>query len=231
MIFSWTPEQIRFFLDASAKSDYDRLLAARIREAAPEAETICDAGCGLGGLSLALSARFSSVTAIDCSENAIGCLREQIAGKGVDNVAAIQADLMTYTPPTPFDAMVFCYFGQTEEILQIASRCCRGTVLLVKRNYDRHRFALQTEKHTRDTADSAAVVLRERGIRFRREDLETEFGQPFRSLSDAVRFFRLYDGGAVTEAAVREKLLATGDKEFPFYFPQKKRVSLLWFRQ
>ena len=231
MVFSWTPEQIRFYLDASARSDYDRLLAARIREAAPEAETICDAGCGLGGLSLALSAQFSSVTAIDCSKNAITCLRERIAAQGLGNVRAMQEDLMTYTPPTPFDAMVFCYFGQTEEILQIASHCCRGTVLLVKRNYDSHRFTLQKEKHTRDTADSAAEVLRERGIRFRREDLETEFGQPFRSLSEAVRFFELYDGGTVTQAAVREKLQATVDKEFPFYFPQKKRVSLLWYRQ
>ena len=231
MVFSWTPEQIRFFLDASAKSDYDRLLAARIREAAPEAETICDAGCGLGGLSLALSARFSSVTAIDCSERAITCLREQIAAQGVPNITPMQADLMTYAPPKPFDAMVFCYFGQTEEIVKIASRCCRGTVLLVKRNYDSHRFTLQKEKHTRDTADSAAEVLRERGIRFRREDLETEFGQPFRSLSDAVRFFALYDGGAVTEKAVRERLQETGDAAFPFYFPQKKQVSLLWYRQ
>lgn len=227
MKFLWTKEQIRFLLDASEKSDYDRLLAERIRSAAPNAESICDAGCGLGGLSMELAARFSSVTAVDCSENALRCLRER--AEKTKNLNILQADLSEYVPESPFDAMVFCYFGQTEQILEIARRCCTGTVLLVKRNYDTHRFSLRAGRHHRDTADSAAAFLHAQGIVFRREDLETEFGQPFRSLSDAVRFFTLYGGESVSEAAVRKRLQTTSDPEFPYYFPQKKRVSLLWY--
>lgn len=37
--------------------------------------------------------------------------------------------------------MVFCLFGGTEEILDIAARQCGGTALVVRRDFRQHQFS------------------------------------------------------------------------------------------
>lgn len=53
-MFRWNKDMIRFLQDASEFCDYHGNLAARIMQELPDGD-ICDAGCGLGYLSLALS--------------------------------------------------------------------------------------------------------------------------------------------------------------------------------
>lgn len=56
-------------------------------------------------------------------------------------------------------------------------------------------------------------------------------GQPFRTLSDARRFFELYrqpdDTTPITDALLQTRLTATGREDFPFYLPQSRRFGLL----
>lgn len=226
MSFDWTENRIRFFLDAAKKSGYYRILAERIHAVLPGAERICDAGCGLGDLALALAEFYPDVTAADSSPAAIRTLKSRL----VPGVHAIEADLREYVPEKPFDAMVFCYFGGMEEILSIARRCCRGTVFIVKRNYSRHRFSLSDLPDRTHGADAAAEFLRQQGIPFVREDMALEFGQPFRSLADAKLFFEIYGSSAEGSEVYTEKMIHTEDEEFPYYFPQAKPVSLFWFK-
>lgn len=226
MSFVWTEDRIRFFLDAAGESDYYRILASRIHAALPDARRICDAGCGLGDLALALAEFYPDVTAADNSPAAIRTLKSRL----VPGVRAVEADLTAYTPDVPFDAMVFCYYGGMEEILSIARRCCRDTVFIVKRNYLAHRFSPADRPDRTHGADAAAEFLRQRGIPFAREDLAPEFGQPFRSLADAKLFFESYDPGAHSDEALIGKLKRTEDEKFPYYFPQTKPVSLFWFK-
>ena len=67
------------------------------------------------------------------------------------------------------------------------------------------------------------------GIPHTGETLTLQMGQPFRSLDDACRFFEIYErsGAAVTEEAVRARLTATGDDEFPWYLPQPKVMGII----
>ena len=56
-------------------------------------------------------------------------------------------------------------------------------------------------------------------------------GQPFRSLSDAVRFFRLYDPvEAMSETEVLSRLTETDDPVFPFYLSAKRPVGMIVLR-
>ncbi len=50
----WTEESIAFLRDAAAINRYYETIAERIAPQLPENAHICDAGCGIGELSLSL---------------------------------------------------------------------------------------------------------------------------------------------------------------------------------
>lgn len=231
-MFRWTQDQIRFLEDAARTTEYHRLLAAQLAELLPKDAKICDVGCGLGHLSELLCASFSRVTAVDCSETAIDAFRARLGEKTPENLEIFCADAFSLPQDLRFDAMIFCYFGSLPDVLRIARRHCEGSVVIVRRNYGTHRFDLGGHPRLRASASDTLETLRSLGIRCERVTLAPEFGQPLRSVEDAVQFFRLYRRDPAQEIRAEEvvkRLVKTGDPEFPYYFPQKKDVSILRF--
>ena len=195
MMQAWTPEGMAFLQDAMACCGYYPALARRIAPYLPKQAHVCDAGCGLGGLSVALLPYCRHVTAVDRAAAPLENLRQR-AGHD-PRLTVRQGDIRCLPPETPYDAMVFCLFGDVEEALTVARQQCRGTVLLIRRDYAYHRFSTGRVPVGFTAADSEDT-LRHLGLSYRMERFSLEFGQPFRSLEDAQRFFRLYDrsGGA-----------------------------------
>lgn len=74
-MFVWTPDMIRFMQAANERNDYHARLAAILAPKLSNCRTLCDAGCGLGALSAALSPYFASITAADVSGEALDVLR------------------------------------------------------------------------------------------------------------------------------------------------------------
>ena len=87
--------------------------------------------------------------------------------------------------------MVFCLFGGTDEILDIAARQCGGTALVVRRDFRQHQFSSGVRMAGHTAADMEQE-LRRRGLTCTLRRFTLEFGQPFRSVEDALAFFRLY---------------------------------------
>ena len=141
-MFSWSADTVRFMADACRRTDFHEKLTALLLPYLKPTDHICDAGCGLGYLSLALSSHAAHITAAERDAAALAVLRQELDARGVANVTPLCADVLAYTPPVPFDAMVFCFFGSMEEILAAALRQCRGTVLAVVRDDVCHRFSL-----------------------------------------------------------------------------------------
>lgn len=73
--------------------------------------------------------------------------------------------------------MVFCLFGDVEEALTVARQQCRGTVLLIRRDYAYHRFSTGRVPVGFTAADSEDT-LRHLGLSYRMERFSLEFGQP-----------------------------------------------------
>ena len=136
-----------------------------------------------------------------------------------------QGDIRCLPPETPYDAMVFCLFGDVEEALTVARQQCRGTVLLIRRDYAYHRFSTGRVPVGFTAADSEDT-LRHLGLSYRMERFSLEFGQPFRSLEDAQRFFRLYDRSGAVEPPLHRLVPGPGP-EFPYYLPNRKDLCLL----
>ena len=233
-MFVWTPDMIRFMQAANEKSDYHARLAAILAPKLSGCRTLCDAGCGLGALSAALSPYFDAITAADVSGGALDVLRQTIRERQLANITPLQCDLLASEDRTQYDAMVFCFFGRLAEILPVARRQCAKTVIIIKKNYALHRFSLTEQPIRGETAPAACGALRTMGVPFEFDARELEHGQPFASLDDAVRFFRIYSRdeapGTITPESVLPRLRRTDDARYPYYLPQTKRLGILTIR-
>ncbi len=221
----WTDESIAFLRDAAAMNRYYETIAEKIAPKLSENACVCDAGCGIGELSLALKPYCRHVTAVDADELAIKTLKAHL----IDGVAALCGDVEALAPKEPYDAMVFCLFGRTEDTLRIAKKQCHGRIFLVKRDYSHHRFSAGKVSLGEYTAGSTEVLLREKSIPYTVERFTAEFGQPFHSIEAAERFFALYnrsESEALSKDEIKARLTAGPSAEFPYYLPHEKALSL-----
>ncbi len=221
----WSPDAVRFMRDASEYGDHYARLSEHLMRWLPTDGHICDAGCGLGYLAQALAERCRRVTAVDRSEAAIAALRTRHLPPNLEPVCG---DAFRMRPEYVFDAMTFCYFGNTDEILHLARCRCKGPVVMVKRDCSEHRFSLRPEKAHRDLRVAAEALLERNKIPFHSERLSLEFGQPFRSLEDAIAFFRLYNPQAeIPRDWVAGRLISTGRTDFPLYLPETRKMAVI----
>lgn len=231
-MYHWTADGIGWMADASRQTDFYRLLAAELAPYLKPEDRICDAGCGLGFLSLALSPYVRSVTAAERDPQALAVLERELSRRQIENVYPCCTDVLTHTPPQRYDAMVFCFFGSMDELLAVASAQCRGRVLVVKRDHTDHRFTV-TKQPLDGThgVEAACRRLEELGIPYDLKRTAFRFDQPFRSWEDARRFFALYrrgdDAALITDDFLRERLERTDDPQFPWRLPSLRRLGLL----
>ena len=230
-MFYWDEERVRFMEDAAAWGDFHARLAAELAESLPPESRICDAGCGTGHLSLALSPYVRQVTAVDVSQQVLSLLADNCRKRNVTNIHIRCGDIHSLPPEQPYDAMVFCFFGHMDEILSLAAAQCRGTVLAVMRSDSCHRFSAGRPVMRCGGYTRGRETLRALGIPFQAREMELPMGQPFRSLADARRFFELYrrdgDDTPITDEFLHQRLTATDRADFPLYLPQNRRFGLL----
>lgn len=226
----WTDEAIRLMERAASRSAYYDEIADLICAHLPAGSRVCDAGCGLGHLSLALAARGMSVTAVDISEAALAVLRRLRREHDID----IRCGRVEETvPDTPYDAMVFSLFGSVEEVIRTAKAQCRGDVFIVARNDGAHRFSVRRHALSHPGYGDMRRVLSALGIKNEGVTLAPEIGQPFRNIEEARRFFALYsrdDAAMITDQFLRERLVHTGDPDFPLYLPHRRQLGVMHFR-
>lgn len=228
-MFNWSPDAVRFMADACRRTDFHEKLTAMLLPYLGGAAHVCDAGCGLGYLSLTLAPHFKCVTAAERDNRALDVLCGELSARRVRNVIPLCTDVLTYTPSEKFDAMVFCFFGSMEEILDTARRQCSGSVAAVVRDDTCHRFSGAPRRPGRHSFGRACAVLEEHGVPYTAQRAALEFPQPFRTLDDARAFLALYGGGESAEAALRTQLVSTGDTDFPWLLPGVRRFGILAF--
>lgn len=233
-MFNWEKDGIRFMKDASEVTSYNRKLAKEIRSYVTKESRICDAGCGLGYLSIELAPFVKEVVSVERDPNALAVLEEVSQKKNIQTIRPLCGDAMQLSKEECFDAMVFCFFGNTDEILEIAKKHCRGTVIAIKKNYSRHRFSVGNHAFLHDGYEKAQARLLELGIPFEGKELELEFGQPFRSFEDARVFYEIYSQDrqkeVITDEFLKEKLVETGDETFPYYMPHRRKLGMVVFQ-
>ena len=228
----WEKDMVRFMRDASEYGTYHQELANRLSPYLNKKMHICDAGCGLGYLSLALAPHVASVTGVERHPDASAVLTENSRRLGIPNVIARCGPIETTRPERPYDAMVFCFFGGIGEILSISREQCRGRVFIITRNYITHRFSVGEHRNGSYGRRTSRETLEKLGIPFEESTLSLEFGQPFRSFEDVRRFYEAYsmdaDKTVITDEFLMDKLVR-GEGVFPYYMPHRREAAILTF--
>ena len=228
----WTEESAallwRAYMHGWAAKRLADWIASRLKPPA----RICDAGCGVGALSLALARRGFSVTALDISKIALEQLRKS-EDPALARTNVLCADAKAHTPDKPYDAMVFCFFGGMEECLRIAKRCCVGDVFYISRDYDLHRFSVGSHPVRCGGYRQACETLDALAIPYQAETFALNMGQPFESLEEARGFFALYsrdgDPALITDEFLKSRLVPSQDRDFPLYLPHMRKCGMLRF--
>ena len=229
----WSSDMIRFMEDASVYGTYYEQLAQKMLPNLSCDAHICDAGSGLGYLSLALSSRVLQVTAVEKHPAAAAVLSENCRNRNIRNVISRCGNIDELVPAEKYNAMVFCFFGRSCQILKLAKAQCLGDIFVFTRNYTNHRFSAGNLPTGWEGYPELRTLLEELGIPSHQETFCLEFGQPLRNLADARRFFELYskdpDKSLLTDDFLQSKLVNTGREDFPFYLPQQKQLAFLHF--
>lgn len=221
-MFLWTEESAAFWNDSAAYTNSYDLLAQKAAAYLPPGGTLFEGGCGLGHLSVALAKRGYHVTAMDLSPLPLRYI------PGTSGLTVRQGDAFALPPQEVYGSGLFCFFGGVPETLAWARAHCRDTLVLFKKNWSTHRFTKDPGAVRKFNYPLTCAELERLGVPFTAETFDVDMGQPFRSLPDAVRFFRLYDPGtAVAEAEALSRLTETGDPVFPYYLPARRPVGMI----
>ena len=230
-MYFWSPESIRFRIDAAEQTGYDDAIIAQLLPELSGETHVCDAGCGLGYTSLALARHCARVTAVDTSPAALDVLRANMLSRNMPNIDVVEGDLYAMQPERKYDAMVFCFFGRVEETLRAAKAQCTGTVYMIKKNWLNHRFTPGAVPLGRFTFQQTLKELDTLQVPYRARTVPVEMGQPFRSLEDAVRFFELYrqQGDEEENASdrVKQLLTTTNAEVYPYFLSASSELGIV----
>lgn len=229
----WSPEIVRFMEDAASESEYFAKLAGLVTEGLHTGGRICDAGCGMGQLAAEMARLGYSVDAIDSSPAAIAAACGLVQREGLGgSVSAYEADYRTYRGNAPFDRMVFCLSASVSNAFAAACAVRAKSLVVVNKVHPRMEYKSECLVGRPILSDAHAEFfdLKTAGIVCSVCEIELEYGQPFRTLDDARRYFSLfrtrkYPLGA-TDRDLRHELEERRSEAFPWYLPVTRRLSI-----
>lgn len=229
-MFQWTQETISWMLNASCYNHYHRNLALYLLKFLDKEESVCDMGCGIGLLSMELARRCRHVTALDWDSLALSVLKD----RPLPNLNIVCENAMEHVPEQPYDTVICCLFGTGQQLLEQWERDIGRKMIVIKSEETQRGFSLAQKKRRKESIYDVYQTFQAAGAAGYVEQVELEYGQPFRSLMDAIRFFIYYN--CLTEQtgdkdrfleSVKKALHVTGDPVYPYYYPRKKRLGVM----
>lgn len=221
----WSADAVGFMRDASEYGSFYAQLREELLPFLSKDDTICDAGCGLAYLAQAIAGDCRRIVAVDRAEAAIKAVRGRVLPRNMEPICA-----NAFTLTEHFEVLLCSYFGRGEEILRLRETLAPKRTIVIQRSCAAHRFSIG-EAEDRHGWQGLDALLNERGIPYKKKEIALEFGQPFRCLSDAVRFFVLYNksDSHVTEQAVAARLTPLNDAKYAYYLPQMREMGIYIF--
>ncbi|MBR2696210.1 MAG: class I SAM-dependent methyltransferase [Parasporobacterium sp.] len=236
MLYNWNKETFTWFQEASDYTGYNRNLAELIKPYLEGCKTILDLGCGMGLVDFELAPDFEEITCVDISEEPIGYIQNRAAKLGIPNLRAVCADggekenLKKLIPDLPKDAVLALFHGEVERIGETyLSYAAKKMILVVHGSAYGTTGPKAYRVRKCCDVDSTRAWLESHGLTYQFQEAELEFGQPHRSIEDAVAFTRVFTKNAPDEEIeeyARSHVIETGRDDFPFYTPKIRKFGL-----
>lgn len=226
MHVAWNEETIAWFKAASVYTGFHRKLADRLRDTVSGAELMYDIGCGLGLLSQELAGEVGRIACMDMNREALASLEEDAVVRGIGNISAMQGDCYRTEPVC--DVILMSYFGSSS--LEFFLPFCKQLISIVDLDEGSSLGGkeLSGSNRKRQTAVKLERQLKEAGRRYTLEPVSLEFGQPFVSKPDAMRFLQVYYGCTPEEAEayMDGRLVKSEQAPYAYYLPYTKHMGV-----
>ncbi|MGN1001780.1 MAG: class I SAM-dependent methyltransferase [Oscillospiraceae bacterium] len=224
MLFQWDERVIRWQVDASEYTGYHKAMAELLKRYIPDGGTLCDMGCGLALSDFYLAPALRSVTCVDVDANALAFVRRRAEERGFRNVSTMESDGLKVRGE--WDTVLAQFHGSIETMGVPYLRMARERLIIVTHGNTVGSTgpAAYREKKCCNTGTTKAW-LDAHGWTYTQENGCLEFGQPHRSLEDAVAATAAYCPNAPEEELreyVKSTVEPTGDPEFPLYTPKER---------
>ena len=223
MLLKWNDDTIRWYITANEYTGFFRNIADTITPMLSGYRTMCDIGCGLGLVDLELHSVMERIDCIDINEAVIEKLRQTVEQRGIQNIHARVEDCNNLTGG--WDVVYMSFFG-SREIKKYLSMC-KKLITVVGKKAESELFPGKYRKMEKGTAAESEKYLIENNIEYKVLHREFEFGQPFKSVEEAVSFVRSLS----EEASDREiyeflekRLVEISHPEYKLFMPRKKPV-------
>ena len=234
MAFTWTENKIEFFKEASEYTGFHSQVADVIRPYLKTDWIMCDMGCGLGYLDFQLAPCVKRFDAIDNSELAIDDYRSRLAASGMTN---INVELLDLNKPIhrEWDAILLSFYGRPGDDLDGIFKMARKMVIMLAyvESLPEGQGKLKKDSGRPTTSDMEQYII-EKNYKYELKIKKFDFGQPFKSMEDASRYYETYSREA--DPAKRKRIIedslksvkSTGDSRFPFFSSKKKDVGIFF---
>ncbi len=228
MLFDWNEQTMGWQADASAYTGYNRELAKLLLPRLKGCKTLCDMGCGMGLVDMELAPHFKAITCVDIAAPALKDLAARAARLGLTNVGTVCSP--GEETDGEWDAVMALFHGQVEEIVPVYLKKAKKKLLLLTHGsaYGSTGPAGYRVRKCCDV-DGAVAWLDAHGYTYTVERGELEFGQPHRSLEDAVAYTRAFTKKVPEDELadwVKAHVTETGREDFPLYTPKKRGFGL-----
>lgn len=138
-MFIWNQQTINDRLNLAKNTDFYQVITNEIIHQFPNSSdlTFCDAGCGLGSLSLLLSPYVKNITALDINKKVLSYFKKEINKNNINNINIKQKDLLKKYNTGNFDVIIFSFFSNIKEILlQFNKKNKYKNIIFVCKNKD-----------------------------------------------------------------------------------------------
>jgi SAM-dependent methyltransferase len=247
----WTSEKLENYKRASEYTAFHRRLAVLAEPYLNEKWTLADLGCGPGLLDFHLAPMVKHITAIDNDTRAIADLEARLddvfqTNKYLsDQIEPLQGDVRALTDEA-WDVVLLSFFGLDKALLDdVLPRARKRALLYTHGRKEAFGAEPLPEEEGKFSVGDIEAYLGANHYAYKKNVLEMQFGQPFKTIEDIHAFLDQYgDGGrelscidlsredALDDDAIKrmtdaeERIVKTDRFDYPYYLPKTISVAL-----
>lgn len=224
-MFIWTDEMIKFYRRAVCNSDYNKKMAELIVDAIGTDREYWDLGCGMSHLSLYIAKYAKKISCVDVEEKVLTYLKEKAEEHNIDNLTVHNMDYREYIYENDGkgDCIIVSHFlNMKENLIPLLNSC--NTLIIIKNNRGTRKWL---KPHKKQTAQDVEKMIKKMGLNYKKVDYVGDFGQPLKSLDEAILYYKTYTGKVLSRGEIKRKLKLTGDKTYPYKMPKEKDIGII----
>lgn len=228
---NWTEDSIRWYKQATEYTRYYEHLFQMIQPYLSENHAVCDIGCGLGYLSTTMAKHVAHVTAIDVADKPIDLLKQHIQTNEVTNVEVLRKSWTAIEGQ--YDTVISSFFlSEADDILALLPHAKKQLIIILSNGSEASFLPDRKTVHYKKRADRLMAQLDKQGTAYLFLEDQVQFGQPFVSEQDAVRYIHHYAPNCQTEdvqahLAEYMETISADTHDFHHFLSNKKDVGIV----